>query len=42
MTGSLAALLPISLVEPDGLIVTTSGRYVRLIECQRTVSHCLL
>ena len=35
MTGSLARVLPISLVEPDGLIVTTDGRYVRLIECDR-------
>ena len=33
---SLADLLPISLVEPDGLIVTTDGRYVRLLECDRT------
>lgn len=32
-TGSLGDLLPISLVEPDGLIITTDGRYVRLIEC---------
>src|ERR1700756_3718646 len=35
MTGSLAQLLPVSLVERDGLIVTTAGRYVRLIECER-------
>ena len=35
MTGSLGGLLPISVVEEDGLIVTTSGRYVRLIECER-------
>jgi hypothetical protein len=34
--GSLATLLPISLVEPDGLIVTTDGSYVRVIECDRT------
>jgi hypothetical protein len=34
-TGSLGELLPIALVEPDGLIVTTDGRYVRLIECDR-------
>ena len=34
-TGSLGELLPIAAVEPDGLIVTTAGRYVRLIECQR-------
>jgi hypothetical protein len=33
--GSLGAVLPIALVEPDGLIVTTDGRYVRLIECDR-------
>ncbi len=33
--GSLASVLPISLVEPDGLIVTTDGRYVRVIECDR-------
>ena len=33
--GSLGSVLPISLVEPDGLIVTTDGRYVRLIECDR-------
>src|SRR5438270_11259945 len=35
MTGSLAALLPLSVLEPDGLIVTTRGRYVRVIECER-------
>lgn len=35
MTGSLADLLPVSVIEPDGLVVTTSGRYVRLIECER-------
>jgi hypothetical protein len=33
--GSLADLLPISVVEPDGLLVTTDGSYVRLIECER-------
>ncbi len=33
--GSLADLLPVSVVEPDGLIVTTDGSYVRLIECER-------
>jgi hypothetical protein len=33
--GSLGAILPIALVEPDGLIVTTDGRYVRVIECDR-------
>ena len=35
MSGSLAQLLPVSLVERDGLIVTTTGAYVRLIECER-------
>ena len=34
-TGSLGELLPLAAVEPDGLLVTTGGRYVRLIECQR-------
>jgi hypothetical protein len=34
-TGSLGRLLPVDLVEPDGLIVTSDGRYVRLIECER-------
>jgi len=34
-TGSLGELLPIAAVEPDGLVVTTDGRYVRLIDCQR-------
>src|SRR3984957_555477 len=33
--GSLAAELPVSLVEPDGLLITTDGRYVRLIQCDR-------
>jgi hypothetical protein len=33
--GSLGDLLPIALVEPDGLIITTGGRYVRLIECEQ-------
>ena len=33
--GSLGSVLPISLVEPDGLIVTTDGRYIRVIECDR-------
>jgi hypothetical protein len=28
-------VLPISLIEPDGLLVTTDGRYVRVIECDR-------
>src|SRR6185437_11870344 len=35
MTASLADLLPLSVLEPDGLIVTTNGRYVRMIECER-------
>ena len=34
-TGSLADVLPVALVEPDGLIITTDGRYVRLLECDR-------
>jgi hypothetical protein len=34
-TGSLGRLLPIDLVEPDGLVVTSEGRYVRVIECER-------
>jgi hypothetical protein len=33
--GSLGSVLPISLVEPDGLIITTDGCYVRLLECDR-------
>ena len=33
--GSLADLLPVAAVEPDGLIVTTDGRYGRVIECDR-------
>jgi hypothetical protein len=33
--GSLGAQLPISLVEPDGLSVTTDGRYVRLLQCDQ-------
>ena len=33
--GSLADLLPIAAVEPDGLVITTDGRYVRVIECDR-------
>src|SRR5665213_1546310 len=33
--GSLADVLPVAVVEPDGLIVTTDGRYVRMIECDR-------
>ncbi len=33
--GSIAALLPVSLVEPDGLVITTDGSYVRLILCER-------
>ncbi len=34
-TGSLGELLPIAAYEPDGLMITTGGQYVRLIECQR-------
>ena len=34
-TGSIARILPIDLVEPDGLVVTADGRYVRVIECER-------
>jgi len=33
--GSLGSVLPVALVEPDGLIVTTDGRYVRLLECEQ-------
>ena len=33
--GSLGSVLPVSLVEPDGLIITTDGRYVRLLELDR-------
>ena len=33
--GSLGSVLPVSLIEPDGLIITTDGRYVRLLECER-------
>jgi hypothetical protein len=33
--GSLGDLVPIAAVEPDGLVVTTDGRYVRVIECDR-------
>ena len=34
-TASLARVLPVELVEPDGLIVTADGRYVRLLSCER-------
>ena len=34
-TGSIGELLPVSLVEPDGLLITTDGMYVRLILCER-------
>ena len=34
-TGSLGRVLPVEVVEPDGLIVTSDGGYVRLIECER-------
>jgi hypothetical protein len=33
--GSLAAELPIALTEPDGLLVTTDGRYVRILQCDQ-------
>jgi hypothetical protein len=33
--GSFAGLLPLSLVEPDGLMITTDGTYVRVIQCER-------
>ena len=33
--GSIGRVLPVDAVEPDGLIVTSDGRYVRLIECER-------
>ena len=33
--GSLGSVLPVAVAEPDGLIVTTDGRYVRVIECDR-------
>jgi hypothetical protein len=33
--GSLGSVIPVALVEPDGLIITTDGRYVRLLECER-------
>src|ERR1039458_3969760 len=33
--GSLARLVPIVNVEPDGLIITEQGSYQRIIECQR-------
>jgi hypothetical protein len=34
-TGSLAGQLPLSVLEPDGLMVTTENRYVRLIQCDQ-------
>jgi hypothetical protein len=34
-TASLRRVLPIEVIEPDGLFVTQDGRYVRLIECER-------
>lgn len=34
-TGSLRRALPVDLLEPDGLVVTADGRYVRVIECER-------
>ena len=33
--GSLGDVLPVAMVEPDGLIVTTDGRYVRVLECEQ-------
>ena len=33
-TGSIAELIDIHALEPDGLIVTGAGEYVRVIECQ--------
>ena len=32
---SLADLLPLALVEPDGLMVTVDGRYARLLACDQ-------
>ena len=32
---SLGDLLPLAAVEPDGLIVTSDARYLRLLECAR-------
>jgi hypothetical protein len=32
-TRTLADLVPLAAVEPDGLVVTTDGSYVRLVEC---------
>jgi hypothetical protein len=34
-TGSLGDILPVALVEPDGLVITTDGRYVRVLMCER-------
>jgi hypothetical protein len=34
--GALESLVPLSLAEPDGLLITTDGAYVRLIQCERT------
>ncbi len=34
-TASLGELLPVDLIEEDGLIITTDRRYVRLIQCER-------
>lgn len=31
----LGPLVPVAALEPDGLIVTTEGRYVRALECRR-------
>jgi hypothetical protein len=32
-TRSLADVLPVAAIEPDGLLMSTGGRYVRLLEC---------
>jgi hypothetical protein len=34
---NLADALPIAAVEPDGLLITTDGAYVRLIDCKQTL-----
>src|SRR5690349_4912347 len=36
-TRTLADVLPIAAVEPDGLIVTTDGAYVRLLQCDEVL-----
>jgi hypothetical protein len=37
--GSLGDLLGIDAVEPDGLIVTETGRYVRVIACESRIGR---